>query len=88
MDKKSLSSEKIVGLVLNVHRDAQPGMLEFAYGHSFAGELSDDALPFQENVKMPMSSKPGAAIKQNYRVDLLINGKMIVELKGGGSVPS
>lgn len=87
MDKKSLSSEKIVGLVLNVHRDAGLGMPEAAYGQSFAGELADDGLPFKQQVQMPTSSKQGAQIKQNYRVDLVINGKMIVELKGGGSIP-
>lgn len=81
MDHKPISSEKTVGLVLNVHRDPGLGMPESVYEQSFAGELAADGLPFQQQVQMPVGPKP-EQIKPNYRIDLVINGKMVVELKG------
>lgn len=81
MDRKPISSEKTVGLVLNVHRDPRVGMLESLYGHSFAQELAEDGLTYKQQAKMPIAAKP-EKIRQNYQIDLLINGKMIVELKG------
>ncbi len=81
MDEKSISSDKTVGLVLNVHRDPGIGMLESSYGQVFAGELTKDKLAFQKAAPMPAGPNV-PEIKRNYRVDLLINGKMIVELKG------
>lgn len=81
MNRKPISSEKTVGLVLNVHRDPGVGMLESLYEHSFAAELTKDGLAYQQQAKMPTGAKP-EKIRQNYRIDLLINGKMVVELKG------
>lgn len=83
MDKKNLSN-KPVGLVLNVDCDSLTGMPESAYGAGFAGELEEDGFEFKQNAMMPIC-KNGRAVKPHYCVDLLINGKMIVELKGGTS---
>ena len=81
MDKKNLSSDKPVGLVLNVNCDPRNGMLESAYGAGFAGELEEDGFEFERDATMPTCRK-GRKVKPHYCVDLLINGKMIVELKG------
>lgn len=81
MDQKPISSQKTVALVLNVHRDRGLRMLESLYEHSFASELAEDDIAHQQQAKMPMG-KRARKVKPDYRADLLINGKMVVELKG------
>lgn len=78
------SPEKVVGLAVNVHRGPGPAMLEYSYEHCFAGELREDGITYERQSPMPMSSRRRPPTP-NYRVDLLINGKIIVELKGTGA---
>jgi GxxExxY protein len=77
------SPEKIVGLALNVHRGSGPGMLEHYYEQCFAGELTEDNMSHQVGATMPRSPR-SRMVQPRYRVDLLINGRVIVELKGDG----
>lgn len=81
------SPEKVVGLALNVHRGSGPGMLEHTYEYCFAGELAVDGISYKQQAGMPRSSR-NRAQRTNYRVDLLINGKVVVELKGNGCAGS
>jgi GxxExxY protein len=74
--------EKIVGLALNVHRGPGPGMPEHAYEHCFAGELAEDGMPYERQAPMPLNRHASRRCQPRYRVDLVINGKLIVELKG------
>jgi len=85
MDFKS--PEKVVGLAVNVHRGSGPAMLEYTYEHCFAGELRGDGITYEQQAPMPTSTKRRLPFP-NYRVDLLINGKIIVELKGTGTPPT
>lgn len=73
--------EKVVGLALNVNRGPGPAMLEAAYEHCFAGELEQDGTFYQKQLPMPVRPRNRNSRPQ-YRADLLINGKVIVELKG------
>lgn len=77
------SPEKVVGLALNVHRGPGPGMLEHTYEYCFAGELAVDGISYKQQARMPRSSRKRTQ-RTHYRVDLLINGKVVVELKGSG----
>lgn len=81
MDHKSTSSKKVVGLALQVNREPGAKMLESTCECGVVGELGADGFKYQRQAKMPAGAKP-KKIAQNYRVDFVINGKMIVELKG------
>lgn len=73
-------SHKVIGCALEVHRTLGPGLLESTYEQCLAHELSDAKILFQRQKTLPVAYK-GLKIDCGYRVDLLIEDKMIVELK-------
>jgi GxxExxY protein len=80
MDNEQGSYKKTVALILRVHRDSGPAMPEAFYEHSFTCELNDDRIDYKQQATMPRRRKTSAQIP-DYRADLVINGKMVVELK-------
>ena len=73
-------SDKVVGCAIEVHREIGPGLLESAYEQCLAAELSRLQIPFQIQVDLPINYK-GMPLNCGYRIDLLINNQLIVELK-------
>jgi len=73
-------SEHVIGCALEVHRHLGPGLLESAYEQCLAHELSGAKLPFKQQVDLPVEYK-GIHLDCGYRIDLLLDGKLIVELK-------
>jgi GxxExxY protein len=73
-------SNQIIGCALEVHRGLGPGLLESTYEQCLAYELSLKNIKFKTQVSLPIRYKE---IKLNcgYRIDLLIDDKLIVELK-------
>jgi GxxExxY protein len=63
-----------------VHRELGPGLLEFAYEQCLAHELALQHIPFDLQVPMPVDYK-GVRIDCGYRLDVLVDGRLIVELK-------
>lgn len=84
MEKKRTSAGKKVGLALHVNRQPGVPMLESTCECGFIKELDDDRMVYESQVPMPIAYKSGT-VKQRYRADFVLNGKMIVELKG--SIP-
>lgn len=74
------SSNKVIGCAIEVHRELGPGLLESAYEQCLAAELSRCRIPFQLQVDLPVSYK-GTKLDCSYRIDLLINNQLIIELK-------
>ena len=74
------SSKAVLGYALEVHRGLGPGLLESAYEECLAHELSCAKLPFQRQVELPVECK-GVRLDCGYRIDLLVDGKLVVELK-------
>jgi len=68
MDIDSLS-QAIIGSAIEVHRGLGPGLLESAYQHCLARELSLRGIPFERERAL------------RYRVDLLVAGVVLVEVK-------
>jgi len=62
-----------------VHRNLGPGFLEVTYENALCVELSRAGLNFERQVVVPLLYK-GAGIGE-YRLDLLVEDKVIVELK-------
>jgi len=79
MDRDPMT-EKIIGCAIEVHRALGPGLLESAYEKCLAFELGQHGIPFRRQVPVPVEYK-GARIECGYRIDLLIDDMVILELK-------
>lgn len=73
-------SKRVIGCALEVHRTLGPGLLESTYEQCLAYELSCAKLPFQLQVALPVNYK-GVQLDCGYRIDVLVDGKLILELK-------
>ena len=73
-------SDRVIGLAIAVHRELGPGLLESAYEACLAYELEQAGLPYQRQVALPVSYK-NVDLDCGYRLDLLVDGTLIVELK-------
>lgn len=62
-----------------VHAHLGPGFLESVYKKAVCHELEIRRIPFQEEVLLPVSYK--GKLVGKYKADLIVDGKMIVELK-------
>lgn len=79
MDENELSS-LIVGAAIEVHRSLGPGLLESTYEECLCHELSLNNIPFQRQAPMPVVYK-GIQLDCGYRVDIIVDKKVILELK-------
>ena len=70
----------VVDCALEVHSNLGPGLLESAYRACLAHELRMRNLQVREEVALPVRYK-GMRIDVGYRLDLLIDNEVIVELK-------
>ena len=73
-------TEQIIGAAIEVHRTLGPGLLESAYETCLAYELERLGLNFERQKPLPLVYKE-IMLDQGYRVDLLVEGKVVVELK-------
>ena len=78
--KENKLSEIIIASALDVHRALGPGLLENAYEECLAHELTLRNIPFQRQVLVPVNYK-GICIELGYRLDLVVDNSVIVELK-------
>ncbi|MEI7631634.1 MAG: GxxExxY protein, partial [Actinomycetes bacterium] len=74
-----------VNAALAVHRALGPGLLESAYQECLAIELSLAGLRVEREKSLPLVYR-GHSIESAYRLDLIINGNLLVELKAIESV--
>jgi GxxExxY protein len=72
--------ERILGCALKVHRALGPGLLENAYETCLAHELQKIGLTAQRQSAMPVAYD-GISVELAYRLDLLVENKVIVEVK-------
>ena len=73
-------SHQIIGCALDIHKTIGLGLLESAYENALAYDLKQLGLNVKQQVPMPFVYKE---VKQDlgYRLDLLINNKVIIEIK-------
>ena len=74
------TTESIIGAAIEVHRHLGPGLLESAYEECLCGELSLRGIPFTRQVILPVIYK-SKKLDLGYRIDLLVNDEVVVELK-------
>ncbi len=68
-----------IGALLVVHRELGPGMAEGVYAAATTLELGQRCMPFETEKPMPVRYKGRFLCYQ--RVDLLVDGRLVVELK-------
>ena len=81
MDEElNILSGKIIGCAINVHRSLGPGLLESAYEECLAYELGDAGISFERQKALPLVYRE-IKMDAGYRVDFLVENKVILELK-------
>lgn len=73
-------SNRVLGCAIEVHRELGPGLLESTYERCLAFELKLNGIEFKSQHPLPVIYK-GLQLECGYRVDLLIENKLIIELK-------
>jgi len=74
-------SDFVIGAAIEVHRTlGGPGLLESVYEEALAWELQHRGLDVQRQVPVPIRYK-GYELGNSLRLDLLVDNKVIVEVK-------
>jgi GxxExxY protein len=73
-------TELIIGAAIEVHRQTGPGLMESVYEECLCFELSQAGLAFQRQVHLPVSYK-GVKLDCGFRMDLVVEGAVVLELK-------
>jgi GxxExxY protein len=73
-------AQQVIGCAIEVHATLGPGLLESMYQKSMAHELSRQGLTFDQQVALPVVYK-GLPLGIGYRVDFVVNGELVLELK-------
>lgn len=78
-DTESLGAE-VLDAAMEVHRELGPGMVESTYETCLLHELTSRGLNVRHQVSLPVAYK-GIHLDAAYRVDLLLENAVIVEVK-------
>jgi GxxExxY protein len=78
-------SSRVIGAVIEVHRELGPGLLESAYEECLCYELSQVGLPFERQLTLPVQYKR-IRLDCGYRADLVVQGAVLVELKAVSAI--
>jgi GxxExxY protein len=73
-------AREIVDAAIKVHRTLGPGLLESVYEQCLMHELTKRGLKPQRQVSMPIIYD-GTKLDAELRIDLLVNGQVVVEVK-------
>ena len=71
---------EVRGAVYDVYKELGPGLLESVYEEALCFELKQRGLKVEHQVLVPVSYK-GNVLKTEFRLDVLVEDKVIVELK-------
>jgi GxxExxY protein len=73
-------TEQIIGAAIEVHKELGPGLLESAYQRALAHEMRLRGLAFEEQKLCSVTYKD-LLIENAYKLDFLVGGLVVVELK-------
>ena len=80
LDEVERLTERVIGCAIEVHRILGPGLLESIYRECLAMELDANRLQFVSERNVPIEYK-GHRVKGALKLDLLVGGCLVVELK-------
>ena len=84
-DENELSHE-VIGAAIDVHRELGPGLLESIYEACMSIELHSRGLRHERQRAIPVYYK-GIRVDLDYRLDLLVERSVVVEIKAVEAVP-
>ena len=87
MEDLNKITEAIIGAAIEVHRNLGPGLLESAYRECLRYELLQCGYEAFQEVTLPLKYKD-VLLDCGYRLDLLVNDAVIVEIKSVESLAS
>src|SRR5215470_2618659 len=79
-DQLNAITEQIISSAMGVHRAIGPGLLESAYEACLAFELRSRGLRVEQQKPLPVVYKE-VRLDCGYRLDLVVNDLVIVEIK-------
>ena len=71
---------KVIGICIEVHNALGPGLLESAYQECLYYKLSASGLLVERENRMPLVFEE-VKLECGYRIDLLVEGILVIELK-------
>ena len=78
-------SHLVIGKALKVHRTLGPGLLESAYSKCLTIELNRENLLIEREKYISLEYE-GIPVEKAYKVDLMINNKVVIEIKAVSSL--
>ncbi|MBN1442866.1 MAG: GxxExxY protein [Planctomycetes bacterium] len=72
-------TEKIIGAAIEVHKTLGPGFVESIYEESLVIEFGERSISFQRQLVVPVFYRSRQV--GQHRLDLLVEGEIVVELK-------
>jgi len=78
-------SNRVIGCAIEVHRHLGPGLLESTYTQCLAHEFTVNGITFEIEKPLPVEYK-GVRLDCGYRIDLLIENELIIELKAAEEI--
>src|SRR5580658_1935646 len=73
-------ANKVIGLAINVHKALGPGLLESAYKDCLYYKIIQSGLSAEKEKPMPLVFE-GVKLDCGYRIDILVEGKVVIETK-------
>jgi GxxExxY protein len=73
-------TERVIACAIEVHKQMGPGLSEGVYGECLTLELALRGIAFENDVSIPVSYK-GRRLRKHFEIDLLVENRLIVELK-------
>lgn len=73
-------TERVIGACIEIHKTLGPGLLESAYEECLCHQLNLAGTHFERQRLLPVAYK-GVQLDCGYRLDVVVENKLIVELK-------
>ncbi len=70
----------IIGKAIEIHKTLGPGLLESTYQECLLFELEKEGFSIQKEKLLPLIYKD-LKLEQAYRIDLVVNNQVVIELK-------
>ena len=80
MSDNNALTGKVIGAAIEVHKALGPGLLESAYEECLCHELELRSISYERQKELPIEYK-GVKVDCDYRLDLLVEDKLVLELK-------
>ncbi len=79
-------TSKIIEAAIRVHTELGPGLLESVYHACLVAELSEVGMRVETEVVLPVQYKGKVVHSEGYRIDLIVEEEVLVELKSSEMV--